>query len=288
MTILLAILYFSNSLQIWHLFFVTALTGGFEAFQRPAYIASSSVLVPKAQFGRLNALRSIAYNGSRIVAPFLGGILLAKANLGIIFAVDIITFLVAMLTLAIVRIPRPPQKPENISLSVREDIVFGWRYIVQRPGLLGLMILFLFIHLIAAITYMGVMNAMILARTDGDELVLATVQGALGGAAVIGSIILGVWGGPKKQIHMLVWTMAASFLFGDFLMGIGRTLPVWFIATFVTAFFIPFLDSADRTIWQRKVALDAQGRVLSMRGTISEATLPLGFLIAGPTGRSSI
>jgi MFS transporter, DHA3 family, macrolide efflux protein len=282
MTITLAILHFSGGLEVWHLFLVTALTGVFESFQRPAYSAASSVLVPKAQFSRLNALRTIAYDGSRIIAPFMGGLLLAKVGLGAVFMADIATFLIAMFTLAIVRIPRPKQRPENVSLSFRDDLRFGLRYIAHRPGLLGLMILFMFIHLVAALTYMGVMNAMILARTGGDELALATVQGMLGGAAVIGGIALGIWGGPKKQIHMLVWTMIISFLFGDFLMGTGRSLPAWAIGATMTSFFIPFLVSADRTIWQRKVALDAQGRVFAMRATVVEAAIPIGYLIAGP------
>jgi len=282
MTLTLAVLFFTGRLEIWHMFVTEALTGAFESFQRPAYIASSTMLVPKHQFGRLNALRSLAYNGSRIVGPFFASIVLVTLDIGAVFIIDMITFGIAILTLVVIRIPRPRIRPENVTGTLLQDLVFGVRYIFRRPGLFGLMIFFLFIHLVASLTYFGVLNAMILARTGGDTVSLASVQAALGGAAVIGGLILGAWGGPKKQIHMLFFTMIASFMLGDFLLGTGQHLTAWFIGAAAASFFIPFIVAADRTIWQKKVSPDAQGRVFSIRTMFVEAMIPLGFLIAGP------
>ena len=282
MTMILAVLFFTGRLEIWHMFVTEALTGAFESFQRPAYLASSTLLVPKDQYSRVNALRSIAFDGSRIVGPFLASMVIVAIGFGAVFIVDIATFFVAILTLIVIRVPKPRIRPENVAGNFRQDLMFGVHYIFQRPGLLGLMLYFLFAHIVASLTYFGVLNAMILARTGGDTISLAWVQAALGGAAVIGGFILGVWGGPKKQIPMLCFTMTASFMLGDFLLGTGQHLSAWFIGAAAASFFIPFIVSSDRTIWQKKVAPDAQGRVFSIRTLFVEATIPITFLVAGP------
>lgn len=54
------------------------------------------------------------------------------------------------------------------------------------------------------------------------------------------------------------------------------------VAAFLAAVFIPFITSAERAIWQSKVAPGVQGRVFSTKGMFQQATLPIGYLLAGP------
>jgi hypothetical protein len=104
----------------------------------------------------------------------------------------------------------------------------------------------------------------------------------LGIGGVVGGLAVSIWGGPKRRIHAVLIGAALSFLLGDFLFAIGRSAPVWMVAGFVSSFFIPFIVSADRAIWQSKVAPDVQGRVFSAKATLQVATMPLGYLLAGP------
>src|SRR5439155_691740 len=82
---------------------------------------------------------------------------------------------------------------------------------------------------------------------------LAGVQSALGAGAVAGGVVMGVWGGPRRRIHGVLAGAAISFLTGDLLFAIGRTLPVWLVAAFVGAFFVPIIMASDLAIWQAKV-----------------------------------
>jgi hypothetical protein len=75
---------------------------------------------------------------------------------------------------------------------------------------------------------------------------------------------------------------AISFLLGDFLFAVGRSILVWATAGFLAAVFIPFITSANQTIWQTKVAPDVQGRVFSVKGMLQLMSMPLGYLLAGP------
>jgi len=284
MTLVMLILYSTGSLQIWHLYLLEALTGAFEAFQKPAYSAATSVLVPKDQYARTNGMRSLSEGVSQVFAPFFAGLVLRLVDIDGVMFIDLATFVIAMVTLLLVKFPRPEISAagEAARGNIRHEMAFGFRYIYERPGLLGLLLIFTGVNLFAALTYYGIMPAMILTRSDGDELALATVQGALGIAAIIGGIVVSTVGLPKKRIHAALGLTAISFMFGDFLFAVGRTVPAWVVAALVAAFFIPLLVSGERAIWQSKVPPDIQGRVFAARDMLRTAMAPLGYLLAGP------
>jgi len=142
-----------------------------------------------------------------------------------------------------------------------------------RRGLLALLGIYTGINLFAALTYYAILPPMILARTVRDTLALASVQSALGAGAVAGGVLMGVWGGPQRRIH--------GVLAGDLLFAIGRTLPVWLVAAFVGAFFVPVIMASDLAIWQSKVPPSLQGRVFSIRSSVRMSTMPLGYLLGG-------
>ena len=107
------------------------------------------------------------------------------------------------------------------------------------------------------------------------------MQSALGAGAVAGGVLMGVWGGPRRRIHGVLTGAAVSFLAGDLLFAIGRTLPVWLVAAFVGAFFVPIIMASDLAIWQSKVPPSLQGRVFSIRSAVRMSTMPLGYLLGG-------
>ncbi|MCZ7543403.1 MAG: MFS transporter [Anaerolineae bacterium] len=229
-------------------------------------------------------LRSLAYSFSQIVAPALAGLLLRHAGLTSVLLIDIVTFLVAASTLVVTRIPRPAVSEAGAAARGRfwDEASFGFRYVFQRRGLLYLLVIMMGIHLTAALTYFGVLPAMILARTAGDALALASVQSAMGLAGVLGGVLVSAWGGPKRRIHGVLLGAALSFILGDFLLGVGRSTLSWASAGFIAEFFIPFIVTSDRAIWQSKVPPDVQGRVFAIKGMLQTAMMPVGYLLAGP------
>ena len=281
---MILILYLTGLLEIWHLFIAQALTGVFEAFQIPAYSAATTLLVPKQHYTRASGMRSMADSASQIVGPFLAGTLLAFIDIDGIMFIDVATFIVAVITLFFVRIPSPSPQTKDTSTekSTWQALRVGFDYILQRPGLLGLLLIFLGINFFAALTYFAVLPALILARTGGDELALASVEAALGIGGVVGALALSIWGGTKRKIHAILGAAAISFWLGDLLFAVGRTLPIWIIGAFLASFFIPFIVGANQAIWQTKVPPAIQGRVFSIQMMLKTSLIPLGYLIAGP------
>ena len=284
MTLIMLLLFANGQLQIWHLYVAEALTGGFEAFQRPAYRAATTLLVPKKHYARASGMRNLALDASRVFAPFLAGLLLTVVDIDGVMLLDVATFIVAMITLLIVRIPRPNLSADGLAARGGwwQQLRFGFRYIIQRPGLRGLLLIFMAIQLFANLTYFSVLPAMILARTGGDELALGTVQASMGIGGIIGGLILSVWGGPRRKIHAIFGATAVSFFLGDMLFALGRNVPMWVMAGLSAAVFIPFISGANWAIWQAKVPPDVQGRVFSARAALEGIATALGYLLAGP------
>ncbi len=274
-------LFLTGQLALWHIYLLEALTSLFDAFQGPAYMAATSALLDKSDYARSNGLRSLANDGTQIGAPILAGILLPLIGIGGVMTIDLLTFFVAMATLLTVTIPLYARVAGEAGKAFWKKCAFS-RYIFARKGLLGLMLVFAGIEFFATLTYFAVLPTLILKRTGGDETALGIVQATLGGAGLIGGILVSTVGLPRRRIHAVLAGCGISFLFGDLLFATGHSLLWWMVAASVAAIFIPFISSADRTIWQSKVPPSMQGRVFSTSNAVRWGTKPLAFLLAGP------
>jgi MFS family permease len=269
-------------LQIWHLYLIGLLAGTFQAFQYPAYAAAVTMMVPKQHYARASGMLELAWSASSVMAPLLAGILLGRIGIQGIMALDISTFLFAIVSLLLVAVPQPPPSKAGAEArgSIWQESSYGFRYIKARPSLLSLLVLFAVVNLV---DYGGftLFAPMILARTGGSELALGSIQsvGAIGG--VVGGALLTMWGGSRRKIHgvLLGWALSS---FGIVLIGVGRGLAVWMIASFTYAFFEPFVNGSSQAIWQVKVAPDVQGRVFASRFLVSQITMPIAMVLVGP------
>ena len=162
-----------------------------------------------------------------------------------------------------------------------QESAYGFRYIFERPSLLGLQMVFFFINFLAMFGF-AVMVPMILARTGNNEITLASVQslGAVGG--VVGGLLLSTWGGPRRKVNGVLIGMIAVSIFSQTLMGVGQSVFIWATASFMGQFIIPILNGSNQAIWQSKVAPDVQGRVFAVRRLIAQITAPLATAMAGP------
>jgi len=280
--IVVLVLYLSGRLQVWQLFITGAFTGIFQAFQWPAFSAAITTMVPKEQYGRADGMMSLAETGSSIFGPLLAGVLIGVIGLGGILAIDVASFFFAITTVLIVHVPQPPVTEAGVQSrgSLWKESIFGLFYILKRPSLLGLQIVFLFGNFLGEVAFI-VMAPLILTRTSNNAFIFGTVNsvGALGG--LVGGLIMSAWGGPKRKVHgvLIGWTL--SGLLGILLMGLGRGVIVWSIGIFFAVLMTPLINGCNQAIWQAKVAPDVQGRVFSIRRLIAQVTIPIGTLVGG-------
>jgi len=281
-TILLLALQASGHLQMWHLYLAAAITGLFSAFQWPAYSSSISLMVTKAQLGRVNGLMSLLDNGPGVIAPLLAGALFPIIHFTGILTLDIATFILAVSVLLFVVVPQPPRTTEGAKASgnLLKESVYGFRYIFARPSLLGLQLIMFGSNIFGGI-FFALLPAMILARTNNNEMLLATVQSVGAAGAIVGGVALAAWGGFKRRINGMLLGYIVAGLLGCVMMGLRFGLPVWLVASFISTFAIPTISGSTQAIWQSKVAPDVQGRVFASRRLIAWSSQPITPILGG-------
>lgn len=280
-TIGVLILHVSGNLEFWHLYVAAALNGIGNTFQWPAYSAAISTMVSKEQYSRANGMMSLIESGPAVLAPLMAGALLPIIELNGILLIDVVTFFFAIVALLVVSVPQPEKTAEGQQAkgNLLQESIYGFRYIFQRPGLLGLQMIFFFGNLFVGITF-AVFSPMILSRTNDNTVIFGSVQsfGAIGG--VVGGILMSVWKGFKNKTHgvLIGWLLYGII---SIFLGIGRNIWVWAPVMAVTSILGALMNASNQAIWQAKVAPDAQGRVFSSRRLIAWFNQPISPLIGG-------
>lgn len=277
-TLAIALLYASDSLQLWHLYLVAAIGAVANTFQSPAWMASVPLLVPKQHLGRANGLVQVNFGLSAVVAPLIAGVLLATVGLPGVLVVDLATFVVALVALVIVRFPRPESHPEAVTGSLWGDAVAGWHWVKARRGLLGVL------WVVAGVNFtLEFFNVLLypLVLSFASEASAGTVLSIGGLGSLLGSLAVSAWGGPKQRIRGLMWSLVAI---GVFVAATGLHAAIWAIAlpVFAVLAIVPIANTSSQVLWQLKVPPALQGRVFAIRHMIANAIGPIAILLAGP------
>ncbi len=278
----LLILSLAGRLEIWHLYAAAVVNGLGSTFQWPAYSAAISTMLPKEKYSRAYGMMSLIDSGPGVLAPILAGLLLPVIHLTGILIIDVTTFLVAIASLLLVHIPQPQRTVEGQAGSggLLKEAAYGFRYIFERKGLLSLLIFFICLNFTIGMAY-PIIAPFILTRTGNNSAAFGAVESAFAIGAVLGGLIVGFWGGFKRQMKNIFIGEALTGLVLTAIFGLGRSLPFWIPLAVIGNIFPVFTNGASQAIWQAKVAPDVQGRVFSARRLIAWTTSPVTPLIAG-------
>ncbi|MEM9219067.1 MAG: MFS transporter [Cyanobacteria bacterium P01_F01_bin.150] len=283
-TAVIAALLWFDHLQIWHIYLAMGINSTSKGFQTPAYYSIPTLLVPKRHFGRANGMIQLGKAAGHLFSPALAGFLLGIIQVKGVILIDFATFGIALLTLLVVRFPPiPPQafRPESERSQARSlwsETSYGWRYILQRPGLLMMLMFFVVTNFTIGLVQV-LITPMVLDFTDAQTLGQILSLGASGW--LMGGILMSTWGGPKRRVHGV---FAFELLMGISVLVAGlRPSPVLITAAAFTFFFsVPLIIGCSNAIWQVKVEPAVQGRVFAMRGAIAWSSFPIAYLVAGP------
>lgn len=279
-TLAIALLFRAGQLQVWHIYLAVGVGSAFGVFQWPAYSAATTLLVPKKHYGRASGMVQLGQAIGQIISPVLAGLLVVKIQVWGVILIDFATFLFAVITLLFVHVPKPEATTEGKEGkgSLLREAAYGWTYLIVRPGLMGMLILFATLNFL-----MGFINAlfapMILAFTSAD--VLGTVLSIAGSGMLVGGLVMSVWGGSKRRIHSLLGFLILAGL-SIVAIGLRPSVPLIAAAAFGFFFCIPIASGSSQAIWQSKVAPDVQGRVFSIRSMLATSAAPLAYILAGP------
>lgn len=279
-TLAIWLLLLTGKLEIWHIYISGGLGSIFGTLQQPAFMASTTLLVPKEQFGRAAGLTQLGHAVGQILSPALAGFFILTIEIQGVILIDFVTYLFAIATLILIRIPMPVStKPAAAERStILRDAIYGFSYLRMRTGLLGMLLIFTFVNFTLGI-FSALYTPLILSFASAD--ILGTILSVGGVGMLIGSLVMSAWGGSKQKINSLL----GSLFFGGIVLSFtGLRAEPWLIgaSAFIFMFFVPIANGSSQAIWQVKVAPDVQGRVFATRRMVASFATPMAFLLAGP------
>jgi MFS family permease len=279
-TMAIALLLLADQLKVWHIYLAMAAISTYSAFQWPAFAAATTLLVPKQHLGRASGLVQIGQANAQIIAPMLAGVLVMSIQIQGVLLIDFASYLFALVTLLIVRIPKPKTTAKSAAGkgSLLREIAYGWTYITARPGLLGLVIFLAISNFL-----LGMVGVLVtpLVLSFASPTVLGIVMSIGGIGMLVGSLVMSAWGGPKRRAYGVLNFMllgGVCILLG----GLRPSAPLIAVAAFLFFFGLPIINGCYQTIMQSKVAPEVQGRVFAVNGMIAWSSMPLAYLVAGP------
>lgn len=278
-TVIMLVLLQSHKLQTGHLYVINAVNGLMNTVQQPASEVATTRVLPKNYYQKVGGLKYFSSSLNSIMTPIIATAVLGIAGMGAVIAFDLLTFLVAFVTLAFgIRIPeyREETKQETLLVSAKKGI----GYLRKEQGILYLILFLAAINLVASI-YDAAFPAMMLSRNGGSEKVLGMVNAVIGITTFAGSILASFTREPKSRVRVICNCLLFSMSTENFLLAFGRNPFVWCVGGFLGWIAIPLMSTNLDAIMRLRIPEQMQGRVYSVRNSLQFFTIPIGYFLGG-------
>jgi DHA3 family macrolide efflux protein-like MFS transporter len=278
----LAYLFWTDQMQVWHVYvgmLVRAIGG---CFHWPAMQASTSLMVPEEHLTRVAGLNQSMQGALTVIGPPLGALFLGLMPLHGVMLMDVATAILAIVPLFFMHIPQPEKREEKRQLSVWSDLREGLRYVKGWPGLLGVIVMATIINFITNPAF-SLMPLLVTKHFQGDALQLGWMESSWGVGLVVGGLILSAWGGFRRAVYT---SLTALMVEGAAvaLVGLAPANGFWLAVAgmFLAGSMNAFVNGPLFALLQRSVAANMQGRVFTVMQSLAWAAWPLSLAAAGP------
>ena len=277
---IMALLAFSQYLEIWHVYIGSIIFGFVDAFFQPAYSAAVPEVTPSEALPSANSLTSLSGQIAGIAGPALGAAIIFSSGTPMAFALDGLSFFISAICLVLIPSLPAPRTPQQQASSVFRDVREGIGTVLGSPWLW----ITITIAALANITRAGPINV---ALPFLVERALNANVGALGllySMFSLGSVLGALWLGRKSALRRRgLIAYGAWFISGLTTLAIG--LPIGLIGVAIAAFIGGMSATTFDLIWvntlQSLVPRDMLGRVSSIDFLGSLVLLPIGFGVVG-------
>lgn len=257
----------------WALYALAGFMSGMNGLQRPSLDALMPRLLPKEDLMAAAALGSFSGSFIMIVGPALGGVLIASAGLTFTYAMDALSYVIALGCIVMIRKTGAADGGERPTL---ETILEGFRYARSRQELIGTYV----VDFVAMI--FGMPMALFPAISEG--LGGAKVLGMLYASPAVGALIASVMSRSARKVkrHGLAVTIAAT-VWGVAIIVFGYCTDIM-----SATFFLALAGGADAvsgifrsTMWNQTIPDQLRGRLAGIEMVSYMSGPMLGHLEAG-------
>ncbi|HET7326417.1 MAG TPA: MFS transporter [Nocardioidaceae bacterium] len=255
--------------------FVEAVHGTVSAFTMPAVQGVVPLLVERDRLQHANALAAVGRNAAIMTGPAVGGILVATAGAGWALAVDALTFVVAGVLFARLRLPHDAVLAGSSILSELKD---GWAEFVSRTWVWVIVLGF------------GVLNALwACAWVTLGPVVADETIGADGWGLVLTGQAVGLMVGTLLLLRLRVrhplrlgMVGVTALCLPMLMLGVAPQLGLLLISACVAGVGMDLFGITWETALQQHVPVSRLSRVTAYDVLGSIVAVPIGQIAAGP------
>jgi MFS family permease len=266
----------SGRATVWDLVVLQAVYGASEAFFRPAMLGLVPQVVEPGEEQPANALLALSANASLVVAPAVGGLLVAALGAGGALAVDAGTFVLSALSLMLLR-PRPSARTAGTTFLA--DLRGGWAEVRSRSWVWSTLLAFSAYHalVLPALFVLGPQVALVF-RNGATSW--GWITAGFGVGAVAGSLLALRWK-PSRPGVMIGATLSLASAQAAIC---ASTMPTWSVVALeaVTGVGVALCFTVWETLLQERIPAEAQSRVSSFDYLGSLTLMPVGYVLIGP------
>ncbi len=265
---------------LWGFLVLAGLLGIGMAFFTPAMTGLVPQIVDETNLQQGNALNGLAESGGGIVGPVLAGIIIATSGPGWAVLVDALSYLLSVVSLAMVRADWSSIRPSDTFLVLMRQ---GWDQFWSRTWLWVVVVQASVVNMLIYAPFF-VLGPVVSKEHLGGATAWGIILAALGaGAMVGGTVMLRVH--PRRPLLVAVMT---TLLWAVPLLALA--FPVSILAIAVGAFLSGGSMSVFGALWnttmQREIPPEVLSRVSAYDWFGSLVFLPLGMAIVGPLSTS--
>src|SRR5581483_3224273 len=265
--------------QTWLFVLVLAIGIG-QALFAPAYSALLPSLVGREDLAAAISLNSAQMNGSRVIGPAIGGILLHAVGADWVFFGNAVTYVFVIVALLAVELPAPVGYGSTTTRGLRQ-LTIGAR-IARTDRVVTRCLVTIFVFSALALTFVGQLSVVaeknfgIKADSTGYGLLYATFgTGASLGALSIGTVL------ARRPLASLVRIGMPGYAVVLSVFALLRSAALAFPVVAVLGFFYFAMITSLSTALQERLDDSVRGRVMALWIMGFGGTVGLGNLVAG-------
>jgi len=274
----LALLALPGIITVGEILFLQLVQGVINAFDTPArqsFIVD--MIEDKNDLPNAIALNSTMVNGSRIIGPSIGGIVIAAVGEGWCFMIDAISYLAVIASLLAMQVEKKPKR--EVEGRVLDELRAGLTYVSRSVPMRSALFLLALVATMG-MPYTVLMPAIATDRLHGGAHTLGFLMTASGLGALAGALYLA---SRNSVLGLGRAMMLSTIAFGAGLIAFSQSRLLW-----VSLLLLPIVGggmmvetASTNTILQTIVEERMRGRVMSFYTMAFLGTAPLGSLFAG-------
>lgn len=273
--ILLAVLTYTNHIEVWHCVALALFIGLINAFEIPCRQSFLPDLVERQNLVNAVSLNSSIFNGARIIGPAIAGILVPLIGEASCFFLNAASYLSTMIAYLLINAPHV----SNSSLDKRHGFEEAASFIFASPTIMRLLFLGSIVSL-CGMNYNVLMPVFASDILHGDIRTLAALRSGAGLGAFAAALMLASRGrGEVLKLHIGYATMLFSVCLIAFAWA-QQYIACQILIVFV-GFFLTTQLSGGHSLIQLSAKDELRGRVLSIYLIVMMGASPIGSFIIG-------